>query len=104
MSGGSEPPQSDMAYVIGKIILATQLPLTTLEARHFPGGLFSYEKQSLLNEKPTTTLCDAEVQFYRKHRFCHHPTIGIAAFGKAELAAEICSTHFAANTSLPIAR
>ena len=96
MSGGSEPPQSDMAYVIGKVILATQLPLTTLETRA-SGGEFSYEKHSLLIEKPTTTLCDPEMQFSRKTTFSEHTTILIWQGG-------IFSTHSAANTSLPIAR
>ena len=87
ITGGSEPPQSDMAYVIGKVILATQLPSTTLERRHSPGGEFSYEKNSLLIEKPPKTLCDPELPFSRKTNCSEHTTIGIAAFGKAESAA-----------------
>jgi hypothetical protein len=93
-----------MTCVIGIVVLATQLSGLTAGTRHSPEGVFSSEKHSFLIEKTPTTLCAPDASFDRKTTFSELATLGIVAFGKAESAAQICSTHFAANTSLPIAR
>ncbi len=104
VSGGSEPPQSDMTCVIETVVLATQLSPITSKTWRSPVGEFLFEKHSLLIEQPPTTFCDPEMSFSQNNTFSEHTTVGIAASGKAGLATGICSTHSAANTSLPIAR
>ena len=103
-SAGPETPPSDMAYVIGKGESGTQLSAFTHETWNSPEGEFSNPEHTLFIDNTSETLCEASAFFLRETTLSGNTTVGTALAGKVSSAAEMCSTHYWADTSPTIAQ